>query len=208
MVKGGNLGDYVTKIEEMISEEITLMDIAAALLKSKGQSEKKKFNDNHDLSAQDDYESERGGRGGRGGRGFGGGGGGRGYGGGGGGRSYGGGNRDRDSRGGSGARSGYEGRVRSGGGSRSGASTSPGEPRKEFKTDFNSEFVNKFNKDFTRDNDVKRDFNRAPSESREPQGEFARRDARPKSADKATSKPRAFGGKKEFSPKKGRFSGK
>jgi ATP-dependent RNA helicase DeaD len=215
MIKEGNLGEYVAKIEELITEEVTLMDIAAALLKSKGQSEKKKFNDSHDLSAQDEYESDRGGRGGRGGRGFGGGGG-RSYGGGGGGggRGYGGG-RDRDSRGGSGGnRSGYEGRVRSGGGSRSGATTSPGEPRKEFKTDFNSEFVNKFNKDFTRDSDVKReprrDFKRESGEMKikETLGEFARKDARPKSADKATSKPRAFGGKKEFSPKKGRFSGK
>lgn len=76
IIKGSNLGEYVAKIEEMISDEISLMDIAAALLKSKSQSEKKKFDDSNDLSAQDEYESDRGSRGGRGGgrggRGFGG----------------------------------------------------------------------------------------------------------------------------------------
>ena len=236
MIKESNLGDYILKIEEMITEEITLMDIAAALLKSRSMSEKKKFNDAHDLSAQDEYESEGGGRGGRGGRSGG-------FGGGRGGRGFGGGGRDRD-RGESRGRSGFGGdRSRSGGGSRHGSNSGFGgenrEPRKEFNTDFNKDFVNNFNKDvdktfinepkrefkkdFSRENKsefsgtFKKEYSRGPKDSivkkqqeiRETLGEFAKKDSRPKvgAGAGAPSKPRAFGGKKEYSSKK-RFSGR
>jgi len=232
IIKGSNLGEYAAKIEEMVSEEFSLMDIAAALLKLKGQSEKKKFEDSVDLSAQDDYEQDRGGRSGRGGRGS------RGFGG----------SRDRGNsrgRGGFGGNSERTGFGRKRNNEPSFKIESGREVRKEYKEGFNKEFVDNFNKDVDKNfiNEPKRDFKKKDfqkenksefsgtfkrnskeasakkqQEIKETLGEFAKKEKRPKSKSNgksdsrstfgSASKPREFGGKKEFSPKKARFSGR
>lgn len=198
IIKGSNLGEYIAKIEELVSSEFALMDIAAALLKLKGQSEGKKFEDAGDLFAQDDYESDRGGRGGRSGRS------GRGFGGGG-----------RDSRGGSRGRGGSDRSGFGGGRKRQGSSSGFSEVKKEFDTDFNKEFVDRFNKGVAEPkSETKKNHKRDPKETKmrkqqeikEMLGEFSKKEKGPKSAAKASKKPREFGGKKEFSAKKRKFS--
>jgi len=208
MIKGSNLGEYVAKIEEMVSDEISLMDIAAALLKSKTQSEKKKFEDSVDLSAQDDYEQDREGRGGRGSRG---------------GRGFGCGNRNRGNSQGDGF-----GKPRLYGEKKccepSFKIESGKEVKKAFKkgidSDYNGDFVNKFNKEFCKDKEFtnepkikfkknSKDVNlKKQQEIKETLGEFAKKDKRKKFAAKTSTKPREFGIKKEFSSKKSRFGGR